>query len=160
MRRALIPLALLAAVVAGCGETEIDAAEGERFITNAVEEQTGARVESVECPTGLIAEKGATFECTVVGDDGSSGDITVTEEDDEGAVTVDAAPFLRVRDLEEQTGTGISDQTGAKVAVQCPEIVVFEAGDTFECEATSGGDTRTVLVTQKDDKGNVRYELQ
>lgn len=162
MRPLAVLLALLAAVLvaAGCGETTIDDAKAEEFISTTVSDQVGARVESVACPDDLVAEQGETFECTVTGDDGSSGRATVTQKDDEGNVSV-SAPFIHVRDLEEQIATGIAEQIGSEdVALDCPEIIVGEKGDSFECEATSGDDTATVAVTQTDDQGNVRYELQ
>ena len=152
-------LAVLAVAAAGCGDTKIDDAKAESFIEKTVAEQVGARVESVECPTDLTAKKGETFECTVTGDDGSSGRTTVTEKDDEGNVSV-SAPFIHVRDLEEQIAGGLADQVGGKVELDCPEIIVGSKGDTFECDARSGPDRASVLVTQTDDKGNVRYELK
>ena len=42
----------------------------------------------------------------------------------------------------------------------CPEIIVGEKGDTFDCDASAGRTRRGVKVTQNDDKGNVRYELR
>ena len=151
--------AAVALAAAGCGETKIDDAKAETFIEKTVTEQVGARVQAVECPTDLTAKKGETFECTVTGDDGSSGRTTVTEKDDDGNVAV-SAPFIHVRDLEEQIGGGLRDQIGARVELDCPEIIVGEKGNTFECEATSGDGEATVLVTQTDDQGNVRYELR
>lgn len=160
MRAPLLCAAAAAALAAaGCGGTEIDDAKAERFIEDTVTEQVGARVQSVECPTGLTAEKGETFECTVTGDDGSTGRTVVTEKDDEGNVAV-SAPFIHVRDLEEQILRGLRGELGSGVELDCPEIIVGEKGDTFECETGSADGGPTVLVTQTDDQGNVRYELQ
>ncbi len=158
MRLLLSSLAVTFLVLAGCGETEIDADKAEAFISKTVQEQVGARVESVDCPSGLKAEKGATFECTVTGDDGSSGETVVTEKDAEGNVSV-SAPFIHVRDLEGQIGDGIEGQTGAAVELDCPEIVMGNKGGTFDCDGTSADGPLTIRVTQKDDQGNVRYEL-
>lgn len=158
--RLLVPLVCLCAVlIAACGDTTIDSAEAEAFISKSVTDQIGARVESVECPDGLVAKKGATFDCTVNGDDGSSGEAKVTEKDSEGNVNV-SAPFIHVRDLETRIVDGLSEQLGETVTLDCPEIVIGEKGGTFECDATAGGDAATILVTQKDDDGNVRYEVQ
>ena len=160
MRAPLLCVAAAAVLVAtGCGGTEIDDAKAERFIEATVTEQVGARVESVECPTGLTAKKGETFECTVTGDDGSTGRTVVTEKDDEGNVAV-SAPFIHVRDLEEQILRGLKDEMGGSAELDCPEIIVGEKGDTFECAVRSAGGESTVLVTQTDDQGNVRYERQ
>ncbi len=157
--RALVLPALAALALSGCA-TEIDDKKTEAFIAKSVREQVGARVESVSCPTGLTARKGDTFECTVTGSDGTSGEATVTMKDDEGNVSA-SAPFIHVRNLEQQIAVGISEQVGGSdIELSCPEIVVGKKGDRFECEATSGSDEATVEVTQTDDQGNVDYKLK
>jgi uncharacterized protein DUF4333 len=158
MRAFLLCLAASAVVLAGCAK-EIDDAKAEDFIQKTVTEQVGARVESVSCPSGLTAKKGETFECTVTGDDGSEGKVMVTEKDDQGNVSV-SAPFIHVRDLEEQIGNGLQNQVGGPAELDCPEIIVGQKGDTFECDAKTPDGPATVQVTQTDDQGNVRYELK
>jgi hypothetical protein len=57
---------------------------------------------------------------------------------------------------------GLASQLGlADTAVTCPqEAPPAKAGDTFECEAKPKDGGRLVLkVTQKDDKGNIAWEL-
>ncbi|MGH2661409.1 MAG: DUF4333 domain-containing protein [Actinomycetota bacterium] len=63
--------------------------------------------------------------------------------------------------LESEISSGIEEQTGATgVSVECPEDVPLEQGNTFTCTATSDqGDVGQVQVTQTDDEGNVRWEL-
>jgi Domain of unknown function (DUF4333) len=59
--------------------------------------------------------------------------------------------------------TGIASQVGLEVAsVTCPqEAPPAKAGDTFECVAIpKEGGKLTVKVTQKDDKGNVDWEVE
>lgn len=155
----VVPVLLAALLATGCGETTIDSAKAEKFIADTVTDQVGAEVESVECPEGLVAKQGETFDCTVTGTDGSSGKAEVTEKDDKGNVNV-SAQFVHVRDLEEEIGGGLGEQIGGKVEVTCPEIVVGEKGGKFECEATSGGESAVVAVTQTDDQGNVEYKLE
>jgi len=155
-----LPLLLLAAVavpLAGCAR-EIDSAKAERSIARTVADQVGAEVRSVECPDGLTAEKGDTFECTVTGADGSSGTAQVTERDDRGTVSV-SAPFIDVGELEQSIEEGIAKQVGDDVDVTCPELVAGAKGDTFDCTASSGPREVTVNVTQTDAQGRVRYEL-
>ena len=64
-------------------------------------------------------------------------------------------------DLEDQIKQGVEAQTDAQVSsVECPEDVAPEAGATFECTATADdGSTATITVTQKDDQGNVDWEV-
>jgi hypothetical protein len=160
VRLATVPaVALALAVLAGCGETKLDVAKGERMIFDAVSEQVKARVRSVDCPDGLVARKGETFRCRVTGADGTTGEAIVTERDDRGSVSIDA-PFLHVRDVEASVAEGIADDIGGgRVKVTCPEIVTVEAGATFRCRARSGGDQARVRVVQQDDQGRVRYQV-
>ena len=59
---ALLPAAFLAV---GCGETVIDAAKTEAAIEQNLERSVGQKVSSVECPSDVKVEAGATFDCTV-----------------------------------------------------------------------------------------------
>jgi hypothetical protein len=158
--RALLPIVAISAVVlTGCAKS-IDDQKAEKFIAKSITEQVGAKVKRVTCPSDLTAKKGETFECTVTGMDGSSGTAKVTEKDDQGNVNV-SAPFVHVRNLEQQIAGGISDQIGgSNVQVTCPEIITGAKGKVFECDATSGKDKATVAVTQTDDQGNVTYKLK
>jgi uncharacterized protein DUF4333 len=63
--------------------------------------------------------------------------------------------------LEGKIKDGIEKQAGVKIkAVACPEDVKVKKGDTFNCKATtSSGQTANVKVTQKDDEGNVNYQV-
>jgi hypothetical protein len=56
--------------LAGCTATvQTDALEQQ--ITEELASQTGVTPTSVNCPGGVEAEAGATFECTATADDGS-----------------------------------------------------------------------------------------
>lgn len=60
--------------------------------------------------------------------------------------------------------TGMADQikkdTGAEnVKVTCPEEVEAKTGGTFKCDVDADGNKASFTVTQKDDQGNVRWEL-
>jgi uncharacterized protein DUF4333 len=64
--------------------------------------------------------------------------------------------------LESEITKGIEQQTDFTVkSIDCPEDRKAKAGDTFTCKVTAtDGSTGTVKVTQKDDEGNVRWELE
>ena len=158
MRLSILLVIPVVVALGGCAK-KIDDAKAEKFISKTITDQIGAKVKSVKCPTDLTAKKGETFTCTVTGADGSTGDTKVTEKDDQGNVRV-TAPFVNVRELEQSIGAGITKQIGAKVTVDCPEIIVGKKGDTFDCSARSGDSKARVKVTQTDDQGHVRYELQ
>jgi hypothetical protein len=149
---------LAAALALGGCSTEIDAAKGEKLIRRAVTAQVGAKVRSVTCPKGLTAKKGATFRCRVVGADGSSGQVTVTERDDKGKVSIDA-PFLHVGEVEDQIEADLKQKVGDDVTLRCPEIVVVAKGDRFSCRGRSGGSRARIAVTQQDARGHVRYRV-
>ena len=95
MKRA--PWQLLAVVVvtvalAGCdGEFTVtrflDVDRLETTLTDGLEEQTGVVIESVECPNEVPMEAGNEFECTATDDQGNTGTIIVTQDDDEGNIT-------------------------------------------------------------------------
>jgi major membrane immunogen (membrane-anchored lipoprotein) len=54
---------------------------------------------------------------------------------------------------------GLNEQLGVETDVDCPDERDAEKGDTFQCTVSSDGDTATVRVEQKDDEGNVNWEL-
>lgn len=57
------------------------------------------------------------------------------------------------RQIEEQTDSTIN-------SVDCPADVEAKAGEVFECTAEEGsGATFTIRVTQRDDAGNVDWEV-
>jgi len=160
MRRphAAVLAVVTASLIAGCGDTKIDDAKGEKLISDLVEKQIGAQVASVKCPEDVVAKKGATFTCSVVAGDKSKGDARVTAKDAEGNVNV-SAPFLHIRDAESAIAQQLSERFKGAVKVACREIVVVEKGNTFPCKATSGSDSRDVAVTLTDDTGRFTYKL-
>ena len=46
-------------------------------------------------------------------------------------------------------------------AVDCPDEIKVETGGTFECTVTEeSGTTFTLILTQTDDQGHVRYDIK
>jgi NAD(P)H-hydrate repair Nnr-like enzyme with NAD(P)H-hydrate epimerase domain len=62
---ALAVLAFAAFAAVGCGETVIDDAKTEAAIEQNLEKSVGQKVTSVDCPSGVEVEAGATFDCSV-----------------------------------------------------------------------------------------------
>jgi hypothetical protein len=86
MRQALAILALTwLTALTGCGDTEVDSGKAERLVRDNL---TGPPPESVECPDGVDAEPGATFECQVRLPDGRGATVTVHVEDDDGYISI------------------------------------------------------------------------
>jgi Domain of unknown function (DUF4333) len=156
-RRALIPAALLALLVAGCSQT-IDSDKAETTIARLVETRIGTKVKRVECPSGKTAKKGDAFACRVIGRDGSTGTATVIETDDKGGVRV-AAQLLHTGEAERSMAAALTHRRGKPVGVDCQDIIVARKNVVFEC-ATSSATTRGRLtVRQIDDQGRLRYRL-
>ena len=153
--RLCLPLAL-AAVIAGCGETRIDADKAEGLIRDLVTQRVGARVATVACPHGITAKKGVTFSCRVAATDRTKGEVLVTARDNRGSVEV-SAPFLRVRSSEADMAKQIDSRFDAAVKVTCPEIVVIRKGATFRCEAKSGDQSRDVNARFIDARGRFSF---
>lgn len=66
LRAAALAAAIaVAALAAGCGGTVIDDVKTEDAIAENVESSLGKKVSSVDCPSGVDVEAGASFECTV-----------------------------------------------------------------------------------------------
>jgi hypothetical protein len=68
---------------------------------------------------------------------------------------------LDMEKVERQIKLGVEQQVGIRLkSVACPKDVEIRAGHTFHCRViTTGGDSASVRVTQRDDDGNVSYEL-
>jgi hypothetical protein len=80
---------LLAALVAGCGETQIDSGKAEDLARKVAGTGT-VKLESVSCPDGIKAKKGEDFKCDLKYADGATGTITIHQEDDNGSVRTNA----------------------------------------------------------------------
>jgi len=86
---ALVALALAAFLVAGCGETVIDDAKTEGAIEQNLESSLGKKVSSVECPSDVEVEAGASFDCTVTltGGKEETASLKILNEDADVEVT-------------------------------------------------------------------------
>jgi hypothetical protein len=90
-RRLLLPLLAAAPLVAGCGASvsvgsiTIDHDKAQKMLVDGI---TGGTVagRSATCPTGVDAEKGKTFDCTVTWENGATATATVHIISDEGEI--------------------------------------------------------------------------
>jgi hypothetical protein len=62
---ALLGLVAVAVLIAGCGETVIDATKTEEQLEANLSNSLKEKVSSVDCPSDQKVEKGATFNCSV-----------------------------------------------------------------------------------------------
>lgn len=61
----VVLLAILALLAAGCGGTVVDSAGTEALVAEEVERVKGHKPDSVDCPSNVDVDPGATFSCTV-----------------------------------------------------------------------------------------------
>jgi hypothetical protein len=68
---------------------------------------------------------------------------------------------LDTEGLEAELKSQIEEQTPSTItSVDCPADVEAKAGEVFECTAEEGsGAMFTIQVTQRDDEGNVDWEV-
>jgi len=89
--RKLAVLALAPLILAACGGTEIDAGKTEDLIKENV---SGPPPRAVECPEGVEAKKGETFECELTYEQGvPAATVTVHIQDDDGRVRFGPGDF-------------------------------------------------------------------
>jgi NAD(P)H-hydrate repair Nnr-like enzyme with NAD(P)H-hydrate epimerase domain len=86
---ALLALAFVVFLVAGCGETVIDSAKTEAAIEDNLEKSVGQKVSSVDCPSGVEVKTGATFDCavTLAGGKQETATLKILNEDADVEVT-------------------------------------------------------------------------
>lgn len=185
--RHVLSVAVAALGLAACsfsvGTSGLDMDKIEEEITDGIETQTDATVESIDCPESRDIEEGDTFTCDVELDTGETVIVDVEQSDADGNIVWNVRESggsddgdnggdtsggdsgdggLDMDALEAEIQTGIESQTGAGVVdVECPDSRPMEAGDTFTCDAElETGEVATVGVTQDDDQGNVSWSLQ
>lgn len=89
--RRMLGAALLGFALGGCsvsasiGVKTLDTAKLEDTISAEIAKEVNGTVD-VSCPDGVEAQAGHTFECTATADDGSAGQVRVTQIDDLGNV--------------------------------------------------------------------------
>lgn len=154
---------VLPAAFAGC-ERLLDIERAEAAIKSGLTEQLEMPFASVECPESRAMKAGDVFMCTAVAETGGDLRIQVTQTDGSGAINwkvTDGDKVLSLTKLEEQIKEGLVRQLNVDAAVACGgKLRVAKAGQTLECTATAGSESRKVLVTMDDDKGNVTWAVK
>ena len=162
-RFVLIGILVLPAALAGC-ERLLDIERAEAAIKSGLTEQLEMPFASVECPETRAMKAGDVFMCTAVAQTGGDLRIQVTQTDGSGAIkwtVTNGDKLLSLVKLEEQIKVGLARQHNVDAAVACGgKMRVAKAGQTLECTATAGAESRKVLVTMDDDKGNVTWVVK
>jgi hypothetical protein len=162
LRRAAV-LGSLALLAVACSD-EIDADKLEDSIRERAEEAfDGYEIGDVDCPEGIELVEGDVFDCDLEVE-GETVTIEVTQEDDEGNVTIEQAQaVLDLDKVVEAVEAGILEQLGVTAEIDCGDdaVRVEDPGDTFECSAAADdGSTGIVDVLVVDVDGNVEWQLR
>jgi hypothetical protein len=86
----LAAMAIMAVLAVGCSTLvpkTLDTGALEGTLRDQIEAQLGVNGLSVDCPDGVKAKAGGSFECTATTAEGSTLTIRVTQTDDDGRVT-------------------------------------------------------------------------
>ena len=161
LRASLVALSAAALLWAGCSR-KLDTAKGEQQIRQYVESNyQQVQVQDAECPE-RPAKKGDVFECTARFD-GQVLRFKVTQENDEGRVTIEPAQAVVDTDrAEADIARVLKQQAGVEATVECgsQRLLVKDPGTTFDCQAADARRaTRRVVVTVKDVQGHADYRL-
>lgn len=154
-RHALVPLIVLAAVLAGCAST-IDSDKAEQTISADTAKRTGSKIVSVDCPSDQTAKQGNTFTCRVVAADGTRGNVRTTITNDKGTVRLDL-PFLNTQETERGLAIKLTRRSGRPVSVDCPDIIARRKGVVFTCMTVSGKSRGRVRARQIDDDARLQF---
>jgi Domain of unknown function (DUF4333) len=85
---ALFGLIAAAVLVAGCGETVIDATKTEEQLEANLSHSLKEKVASVDCPSDQKVEKGATFSCSVKLQKGQEQTVTLKIRNSDADISV------------------------------------------------------------------------
>ncbi|HWI95780.1 MAG TPA: DUF4333 domain-containing protein [Solirubrobacterales bacterium] len=85
---ALLGVVAIALLVAGCGETVIDATKTEEQLEANLSNSLKEKVSSVDCPSDQKVEKGATFNCSVKLQKGEEQTVTLKIRNSDADISV------------------------------------------------------------------------
>jgi len=157
-------LVLLGACSASVGMTEnLDTDKGEDYIKTFLAGKVAAPVGEVTCPERPL-KQGDVFECTTQVD-GQALRVQVTQDDDEGNVSVKLAQaVLDIQQAVPYVEQEVAKAKGTAMKADCgpQRYLVRDPGATFDCRVTPKAGRAApgrVIVTVKDVAGTVDLRL-
>lgn len=163
--RALAAAALVAVTaVMGACTRQLDMEAAKTAIKTGLTQQLSLPIASVTCPETRDIKAGDIFECKATAETGGVLNIKVTQKDDAGNINwelTNGDTILSLTTLEKIITGNLKEKLDVDAVVDCGgKVRVSVPGNTFECTAKVETTTRQVLVTMKDDKGNVDWALK
>ena len=136
----------------------LDTHQAEAQAKSAIAQGSGAQVRSVTCPAKVVAKAGNTFRCTVTGADGSTVTVSVTQENNSGALHFSDPHLWHSGPAVQVIRQQLAHRAGKAVAVRCPDLVDVHKGSIVVCRVrTSAGATQKLLLSFTDDMGTFRF---
>ena len=112
-----------------------------------VNEQAGHNPDSVTCPGDLRATVGAVLECQMTDNRQTSAvEVTVTSVNGDN-VKFDIVETVNKDDVARQIGDQLTEQSGRRPTVTCPDSLRGDVGATLRCRLQDQGSTYGVTVT-------------
>ena len=147
---------------ASCGGKSLNMENAKKFVSTTLEADVGKAPTTVSCPEKVKIEKGAKFACTADYGNGAMATVEITQNDDQGNVTMSKiSGILVAKRAEEAIAKMIGEQANVHVTAECGERVhPAKAGATIMCTAKdANGQTAQVEVLVKDTDGNVSMKV-
>jgi hypothetical protein len=134
-------------LAAACGPTTVDVAGVEKNVRDTIDGPGSVKVDTVDCPEDQVATVGETFTCSYALTDGSSGEITVTVADEEGAGRWDVTRPA-IGQAEQVVLTDYGPEIGRQPkSVRCPDPLKTGKKKKTTCVVRfPNGETRKVSV--------------
>ena len=164
MRLALVALTvpLAAGGLSACGAKKLKDSEVADEVKSKALAPKGVTGATVRCPKETEAKKDARIRCSVTDTDRNKGTVVATVLDDDGKLGKfggDTADLQRAV-IERNAATEARSQ-GATGDVNCGNRAKPKKGALYFCTTNiKGSGTGIVLVTQKDERGNVSVRVR
>jgi hypothetical protein len=88
----LVPIAVLAVAVAGCGEKKLNTSDLESKLKDQLGQSAGVEPKDVQCPDDITVKRGKKFDCTLTAPNGDQVKVNVTLTNDNGGFSAVVPP--------------------------------------------------------------------
>lgn len=152
----------VAAVLAGC-KRNLDMPKSEAAIKSGISQKLNLPLASVKCPETREKKASDVFDCKAIAETGGELVVKVTQANAKGDLSWElprGQMILVSAAVEKYVKNGLAAKS-IDAEVDCGgKSRLPVAGKTFECTVKTNSDTRQVVVTMDDNKGNVTWALK